>query len=91
MVVFTEFPLKGWVGSFATSSSLGPLTEERMGVVGNRRSEATAVRSGGVEDRASVSAVYWPIDRISRNEWVSVLSSLTTWPLLNVVGARFRM
>ena len=39
-----------------------------MGVVGNKRSDVTGVRSGGVDDKASVSAVYWLVERISRNE-----------------------
>ena len=38
-----------------------------------------------------MSAVYWPVERISRNEWVSVLSSLSIWPLTSVLGARLRM
>jgi len=67
-VVLIVFPLAGAEESFSTSSSRGPLVEDRMGVVGNKRSDATGVRSGGVEDRARVSAVYWPVARSSRNE-----------------------
>jgi len=62
----------GRLGSFATSSSLGPPTDDRMGVVGNNRSDSAGVRSGGVKDRASVSAVYCPLSEFAERVGESV-------------------